>query len=188
MNQINVVALNGSLREKSLNAHVLRLAAKLMPSGMDLKLLNWTDVPILNGDDIPKGYPESVKRIRERIAQADAVLIGSPEFNYSIPGGLKNVLDWVSRGDDQPFARKPVCLITASPGAVGGSRIQYEMRKVLQFMDAHVMNRPEVFVTSALQKFDADGNCTDEATKGFVETQMRAFQHWILQAKRASGN
>lgn len=186
MKQINVVALNGSLREKSLNAHVLRLAAELMPSGMGLELLDWRDVPILNGDDIPKGYPDSVKRIRERIAHADAVLIGSPEFNYSIPGGLKNVLDWVSRGDDQPFARKPVCLVTASPGPVGGSRVQYELRKVLQFMDAHVMNRPEVFVTSALQKFDADGNCTDGATKEFVGAQMLAFQNWILKAKHAS--
>lgn len=128
MTQINVVALNGSLREKSLNAYVLRLAADLMPSGMNLELLDWRDVPILNGDDVPRGHPPSVLRIRDRIARADAVLIGSPEFNYSIPGGLKNVLDWVSRGDDQPFARKPVSFITASPGPVGGSRVQYELR------------------------------------------------------------
>jgi len=185
MTKIDVVALNGSLREKSLNAYVLRLAADLMPVGMTLELLDWRDVPILNADDIPKGYPPSVLRIRDRIAHADAVLIGSPEFNYSIPGGLKNVLDWVSRGDDQPFARKPVSLITVSPGPVGGSRVQYELRKVLQFMDAHVMNRPEVFVTAALQKFDADGNCTDETTKEFVRVQMAAFHTWIAHAKAA---
>ncbi|MBE0586536.1 MAG: NAD(P)H-dependent oxidoreductase, partial [Hydrogenophaga sp.] len=100
------------------------------------------------------------------------------------PGMLKNAPDWVSRGDDQPFAYKPVAIITVSPGPLGGARVQYDLRKVLLFMNAQVLSKPEVFIGGAIAKFDAGGGCTDEPTRQFVTAQMAAFRHWIEAVNR----
>jgi chromate reductase, NAD(P)H dehydrogenase (quinone) len=185
MSTLDIVGLCGSLRAASLNRMALNLAGRSMPAGMSLEVLEWRDLPLFDGDVLAQGLPPSVAALKARIARADAVLIATPEYNFSIPGGLKNVLDWLSRGDDQPFALKPVALVTASPGPLGGARVQYDLRKVMLFLNALVLAKPEVFIGGAGGKFDpATGDCTDETTRKFVADQMLAFQRWIAGVAR----
>lgn len=184
MNTLDIVGLCGSLRKASINHAVLRLAGELMPPSMQLQVADWREIPVFDGDVLAQGLPPAVTTLRERIRRADGVLIATPEYNFSIPGGLKNVIDWLSRGDDQPFAHKPVAIVTASPGPLGGARVQYDLRKVLLFVNAATLVKPEVFIAGAAAKFDADGRCTDEGTRKFVAAQMAAFEQWIAAVGR----
>ena len=185
MTTLDIVGLCGSLRTGSINRMALKLAGACMPASMRLDVADWREVPIFDGDVFAQGLPPPVAALRERIRRADAVLIATPEYNFSVPGGLKNVLDWLSRGDDQPFAMKPVAILTASPGPVGGARVQYDLRKVMLFLNAMVMAKPEVFIGGAVAKFDAaTGACTDETTRKFVTDQMQAFERWIAAVGR----
>ncbi|VTU21212.1 NADPH-dependent FMN reductase [Variovorax sp. RA8] len=129
----------------------------------------------------------AVAALRERIRKADGVVIATPEYNFSTPGVLKNTLDWLSRGEDQPFAFKPVAIVSASPGPLGGARVQYDLRRVMLFMDAQVMAKPEVFIGGATAKFSAEGVCTDATTRQFVGDQMAAFARWIAGVQRMRG-
>jgi chromate reductase len=187
MSTLDILGLCGSLRKASINRHAMRLAGELMPAGMALDVAEWRDVPIFDADLLAAGLPAAVATLRDRIRRADAVLIATPEYNFSIPGGLKNVLDWTGRGDDQPWAGKPVAILTASPGPVGGARVQYDLRKVLLFLNASVLAKPEVFIGVAGGKFDAEGRCTDEPTRKFVGDQMAAFERWIAAVRRMKG-
>ena len=186
MSTLDIVGLCGSLRADSVNRMALKLAASLMPDGMRMEAVEWRDIPPFDGDVLAKGLPPAVLALRERIRRADGVLIATPEYNFSIPGVFKNVLDWVSRGEDQPFANKPVAILSASPGPVGGARVQYDLRRVMLFMNAMVLAKPEVFIGGAGAKFDAAGQCTDETTRKFVGDQMRAFDKWINAVQRMS--
>jgi chromate reductase len=187
MSTLDVLGLCGSLRKASLNRAALKLAGELMPKTMQLDIVEWRDVPVFDGDVFAAGLPAPVAALRERIRRADAVLIATPEYNFSIPGGIKNVLDWTSRGEDQPWAGKPVALFTASPGPVGGARVQYDLRKVMLFLNAMVLAKPEVFIAMAGTKFDAEGRCTDEGTKKFLGDQMAALERWIAAVARMKG-
>ena len=172
---MDIVGLCGSLRSQSINRMLLNLAGDCLPEGANLEICEWADVPPFNSDVMAQGLPASVAALRERIRKADAVIIATPEYNFSIPGMLKNAIDWVSRGDDQPLLNKPVAILSATPGPLGGARVQYDLRKVLLFMNAAVLVKPEVFVGFANQKFDAEGQCTDSTTRGFVQSQMEAL-------------
>jgi chromate reductase len=183
---LDIVGLCGSLRSESVNRMALNLAASLMPDGMRMEAVEWREIPPFDGDVLAKGLPPAVLALRERIRRADGVLIATPEYNFSIPGVFKNVLDWVSRGEDQPFAHKPVAILSASPGPVGGARVQYDLRRVMLFMNAMVLAKPEVFIGGAGAKFDAAGQCTDETTRKFVGDQMRAFDKWVSAVRRMS--
>lgn len=187
MSTLDVVGLCGSLRKASLNRHALRLAGELMPATMKLDIVEWRDVPPFDGDLFAQGVPSAVAALTERIRRADAVLIATPEYNFSVPGVFKNVLDWISRVDNQPFARKPLALLSASAGPLGGARVQYDLRKVLLYLDAMVLAKPEVFIGMAATKFDAEGRCTDETTRKFVGDQMAAFERWIVAVQRMKG-
>ncbi|MFT5535515.1 MAG: chromate reductase [Candidatus Paceibacteria bacterium] len=184
MKNLDIVGLCGSLRAGSLNRMAMNLASELMPDGMQLSEAGIRDVPFFDGDTLAQGLPASVATLRERIRKADAVLIVTPEYNFSIPGVLKNALDWISRGDDQPFAFKPVAIISASPGPVGGARVQYDLRRVMLFMNAQVLAKPEVFIAGAIGKFNAQGQCTDDTTRKFIGDQMLAFKRWIAAVER----
>ncbi|TXC67983.1 NAD(P)H-dependent oxidoreductase [Sphingomonas ginsenosidivorax] len=184
MTQLDIVGICGSLRAGSINRLALQLIGQSMPEQMSLDLIDMREIPMFDGDLLAQGLPASVVALRERIRKADAVVIATPEYNYSIPGMLKNALDWVSRGDDQPFNYKPVAILSASPGPVGGARVQYDLRKVLLFMNAQVLAKPEVFIGGAVGKFAEDGSCRDEVTKKFANDQMTAFHHWIGAVKR----
>jgi chromate reductase, NAD(P)H dehydrogenase (quinone) len=183
MSKLDIIGICGSLRAGSINRMALNLVGQSMPGTMQMETLEWREVPIFDADVFAKGFPPVVQSLRERIRRADAVVIATPEYNFSIPGGLKNLLDWISRGDDQPFAYKPVAILTASPGPVGGARVQYDLRKVMLFMNAMVLAKPEVFISMAASKFDDKGNCTDETTRKFAVTQMAALEKWIRGVK-----
>jgi chromate reductase len=184
MTKLDIVGLCGSLRAGSLHRMVLGLAAESMPAGLELEIAEYRDVPFFNADLMANGFPPAVTALRERIRRADGVVIATPEYNFSIPGVLKNALDWVSRGDDQPFAFKPVAILTASPGLLGGVRVQYELRRVMLFLNGQVLAKPEVFIGSAAAKFDREGRCIDDTTRKFVAEQMASFHRWILAVRR----
>ena len=184
MTTLDIVGLCGSLRKASLNRSALRLAGELMPASMKLDIADWRDVPVFDGDVLAQGLPPAVAALKERIRRADGVFIATPEYNFSVPGGLKNVIDWLSRGDDQPWAHKPVAILSATPGPLGGARMQYDLRKVMLFLNAMPLVKPEVFIGMAAGKFDAEGRCTDEGTRKFVGDQMAAFEKWIAGVGR----
>lgn len=183
---LDVVGLCGSLRATSINLMALRLASECTPNHMKLKVFEWYEVPPFDADLYSQGIPSSVLVLRKRLHEADAVLIASPEYNFSIPGMFKNALDWISRGEDQPLRRKPVAILSAAPGPVGGARMQYDLRKVLGFMDAMVMAKPEIFISHATNKFDVDGRCIDETTRRLVTNQMDALAAWTEDIQRIS--
>jgi len=189
MSNLDVVGLCGSLRKESVNHMVLKLAGDSMPAGMELEILDWREVPVFDADVLAKGYPPLVQALRDRVRRADALVIATPEYNFSIPGGLKNLLDWLSRGEDQPLALKPTAILSASPGPLGGARVQYHLRQVLLFVNAMTLVKPEVFIGSSAAKFDASGNCTDETTRKFVAAQMAALEKWVrgVQTMNAVG-
>jgi chromate reductase len=181
--RIRVVGLCGSLRSSSYNAMALGLAGDCMPADMTMEVLDWRELPALDADLLARGMPGAVASLVARIRSADAVLIATPEYNFSVPGMLKNTLDWVSRAEDQPFRRKPVAILSAATGPLGGARVQYELRKILLFLDALVLTKPEIFIGQASSKFDPQGRCTDAPTRDFVTAQMVAFQQWCIETR-----
>jgi chromate reductase len=173
-----VAGLCGSLRAASINRKLLVEAGELMPEGMSLHILSFEEVPIYSADTQEQGFPDVVVALGAALAQADALLVASPEYNFSIPGGLKNALDWVSRLPDQPLKGKPVALMGASPGPVGTARMQYDLRKVFHFMEAHVLLKPEIFFGNAGSRLDEKGRLVDPVTRKFIADQMLALQKW----------
>jgi len=184
MERLSILGICGSLRRASYNRSAMRLAAACMPEGMSCVDAELGAIPMFNGDEFAQGFPHSVAQLREAIARADGVLIASPEYNFSIPGVLKNALDYVSRGTDQPFAGKPVAILSASMGMLGGVRMQYDLRKTLTYLGPLVLHKPEVFIGAAHTKFAADGSCTYASTRTIVTEQMAAFRDWILAVRR----
>lgn len=184
MSTLDIVGLCGSLRAASINRMALDLAASVMPQDMGMEVVEWRGVPPFDADLLAQGLPPVVEALRDRVRRADGLVIATPEYNFSVPGMLKNAIDWLSRGDDQPFAHKPVAILSASPGPLGGARVQYDLRKILLFVNAAPLVKPEVFIGGAGAKFDADGTCTDDTTRKFVTDQMRAFGKWIEAVKR----
>lgn len=184
MSTLDIVALCGSLRAGSLNRMALRLVQESLPPTMKMEIAEWRDLPAFDGDVLAQGQPPAAAALRERVRRADGLVIASPEYNFSIPGGLKNAIDWLSRGEDQPFSGKPVMLLSASGGPLGGARLQYDLRKVLLYVNAMPLIKPEVFIGMAQTKFDAQGQCTDETTRKFVAAQVAAFEKWIAAVGR----
>jgi chromate reductase len=179
---LNVVTLSGSLRKGSYNAMVQRALPSLAPDGLALKEApSFAAFPLYNADvQGATGFPDPVTALADAIRAADGVIIVSPEYNFSIPGGLKNAIDWVSRLPGQPFAGKPVALQSASPGPLGGARVQYDLRRAMVFLDAFVLNKPEIFIGGCATKIDdKTGEITDEATRNFIKQQLAAFAKFI---------
>jgi chromate reductase, NAD(P)H dehydrogenase (quinone) len=183
MRDFHILGISGSLRNASYNSAALRAAEELAPDGVVVSRADIAAVPVYNDDVREQGLPPSVVKLVEQIATADAVLIATPEYNYSIPGVLKNAIDWVSKSHDQPFRRKPVAILGASMGAIGTARAQYDLRKVFIFLDAHVLNQPEIMISAAHTKFDADGHLTDEMTRGLIGKQIAALRDWALRLR-----
>jgi chromate reductase, NAD(P)H dehydrogenase (quinone) len=173
---MNVLGLSGSLRKGSYNTMALRAAQKLAPAGMRIDIADIAAIPLYNDDVRLAGEPAPVAELKAKVRAADAVLIVTPEYNFSIPGVLKNTLDWLSRPPEPPFAGKPVAIMGASPGPVGTARVQYDLRKVLVFLDAFAVNKPEVFISFAQNKFDAQGELTDEPTAKFITDLLVSLQ------------
>jgi len=176
--ELTVLGLSGSLRQGSYNTAALNAAVQLAPEGMRLVTASIREVPLYDEDVKAAGIPVAVERLRAAVAAADAVLIVSPEYNYSVPGVLKNALDWLSRTSPMPFARKPVAILGASPGLLGTARAQYHLRQVLQALNAHVLKRPEVMIANAAAKFDAAGALVDVVTREHVGKLLVALGEW----------
>ncbi|MDZ4104106.1 MAG: NADPH-dependent FMN reductase [Hydrogenophaga sp.] len=172
----HVVAISGSLRKSSTNTMALRAAQRLAPEGMTIEIVDIADIPLYNDDVRAAGEPAPVSALKAKIAAADAVLIATPEYNFSIPGVLKNTLDWMSRPPVPPFDGKPVAILGASPGPVGTARVQYHLRQVMVFLNAFTLNKPEVFINHSGSKFNAEGELTDEATGKFIGEQLVALR------------
>jgi len=178
---IKIVALVGSLRQGSLNRALLREAIAAAPAGVEVEILEISDIPLYNGDVQDQGFPESVTRLADSIRQADGLVIVSPEYNYSISGVLKNTIDWLSRVPKQPFAEKPVGLMGASMGAMGTVRAQNHLRQVLICLNGLVMNKPEIYVGTAHTKFDEQGKLTDQSTRDHVAKFMVSLQTFVTR-------
>jgi chromate reductase, NAD(P)H dehydrogenase (quinone) len=179
---LRVVSLCGSLRKGSYNRMVMNALADLAPEGMHIaEAPPFTDFPFYNADvENSTGFPPAVAALADAIRAADGVIIVTPEYNFGIPGALKNALDWVSRVPNQPFAGKPVALQSASPGPLGGGRVQYDLRRAFVFLDALTLNRPEIFVGNCTHRIDArTGQITDAPTKDFIKQQLAAFVKFI---------
>jgi len=180
---LRVLGISGSLRKASFNTAVLRAAVELAPPGMTVETADLRAIPLYDEDVRAAGLPDAVQTLREAIAAADALLIVTPEYNFSIPGVLKNAIDWASRPPNQPFAGKPLAIMGASGGGGGTMRAQYHLRQVAVFLDLHPLNKPEVFVRSAQDKVDASGTLTDEATRKVIAEQLVALAAWTRRLK-----
>jgi chromate reductase len=180
---MQILGISGSLRKASYNTAALRACSELMPAGMSLRITSIADLPLFNQDVFDAGIPEPAKRLRAEIAEADGVLIACPEYNFSLSAALKNAIDWASRPPSQSWQDKPVAIFSATQGPLGGARVQYDARRILGQLWAHVLPRPEVFIGSAPGKFDAQGRITDEATKKFLADLLTGFKPWVERMK-----
>jgi chromate reductase, NAD(P)H dehydrogenase (quinone) len=181
---LNVICICGSLRKASYNRMVMNALPELAPSNLNLKEAPaFADFPIYNADiQETTGIPPAVHVLADAVRAADGVIFNSPEYNFSMPGGLKNAIDWVSRVPNQPFAGKPIALQSATNGALGGGRMQYELRRAMIFLDAMTLNKPEIFIGNCSQKIDAKtGQITDQQTVGFIRQQLEAFAKFIAR-------
>ncbi|MEH5013074.1 NADPH-dependent FMN reductase [Phytobacter diazotrophicus] len=183
---LNVVTLLGSLRKGSFNAMVARTLPKLAPAGMEvLPLPSIGDIPLYDADlQQEEGFPARIEEIAQQIREADGVVIVTPEYNYSVPGGLKNAIDWLSRLPEQPLSGKPVLIQTSSMGTIGGARCQYHLRQILVFLDAMVMNKPEFMGGVIQSKVDQQtGEVVDQSTLDHLTGQLTAFGDYIQRVK-----
>lgn len=182
---IHIVGISGSLRKGSYNTALLKAAQRLFPEGVTTEIVDIGNIPLYNADNDGEFRSDIMKQFRAALATADAFLFVSPEYNYSIPGVLKNAIDWASRGGkDSPLLNKPVALMGATNGMWGTTRMQIAFRPVFQSLNMFPVNKPEVYVTQASTKFDEKGNIIDEKTVTIVRQQLQALKDLTLQLKK----
>lgn len=172
---ISMVGFTGSLRIKSYNRAALEAAKELLPEGVNLEILDIAHIPFFNEDLESAGTPQVVIDFKKKLFDADAILISSPEYNYSIPPVLKNALDCASRGTVLPLNGKPLAIMSASPSIFGGARVQYHLRQVCVGLNLLVLNKPEVFITKANMKFDMDGKLINENSRNSISKLMQSL-------------
>jgi chromate reductase len=176
--QIGILGFAGSLRPGSYNRALLRAALELVPAGAKLEVFELDGIPPFNQDS-ESSPPERVREFKRKIKASDALLIATPEHNYSVPGVLKNAIDWASRPyGDNAFEGKPVAMMSASIGMLGGARAQYHLRQSFVFLNMYPLNTPEVFVTFASQKFDDKGRLLDEKAKELIKELLNNLVTW----------
>jgi chromate reductase len=185
-NKIKILGFAGSLRVGSYNKALLRAAAELVSDDAILEIFDIAGIPPFNQDiEGDMLMPEKVKEFKSKIREADAVLIATPEYNYSVPGVLKNSIDWASRPyGDNPFDGKPAAIMSASIGMLGGARAQYHLRQIFVFLNMHPVNAPEVIVPFAQGKFDENGKLVDDTTKKFLEQLLQRLISWTRQLRK----
>ncbi|HME28781.1 MAG TPA: NADPH-dependent FMN reductase [Pseudolabrys sp.] len=187
--KLNVLVICGSLRKGSYNAALTRALPELAPPEMKLVTAPpFETLPLYNADiQNASGFPAPAEDLATAIRAVDGALFVTPEYNWSMPGGLKNAIDWVSRMKEQPFEGKPVAIQSCSQGPLGGARMQYHWRMSMTFLKALIFGTPEVFVGNAASKFDKETlTLTDQGTKDVVKTQLVAFAKFIKRAKASA--
>ena len=170
-----ILGFAGSLRKGSYNKALLRAAAELLPANTQLEIFDLEGIPLFN-QDLEDNPPAKVREFKAKIRAADAILMAAPEYNYSVSGVLKNAIDWASRPyGDNAFDGKPVAVMSASIGMLGGARGQYHLRQSFIFLNMHAINRPEVMVPFVADKVDDKGNLTDTKTRGFIKDLLESL-------------
>jgi chromate reductase, NAD(P)H dehydrogenase (quinone) len=182
-NKIKVLGFSGSIRKRSYNSALLRNAFELKPDNMELEIFDLSSIPLYDDDIRESGYPESVMYFREKIANADALLIATPEYNYSIPGVLKNAIDWASRPPDQPFDGKPVAIMGASGGISGTIRAQIHLRDICVCVNMIPLNKPQLYIQKAREQFDEAGNLINESSRNQLKKLLAALADWTYLIK-----
>jgi len=186
MGEFRILGIAGSLRQGSYNRSALRAAARLVPEGVTLEIFDLDGIPPFNQDE-ENPPPARVAEFKARIRAADAVLFVTPEYNYSIPGVLKNALDWASRPyGDSAWSGKPVAVMGASVALQGTSRAQYHLRQVFVYLNMHSLNRPEVMIADAAHRFDEHGNLTDEKAKESIRQLLAGLVAWTRPIERGT--
>lgn len=179
---MNILAICGSLRKKSTNQGLVRYAQSNAPAGSNIVIADLSDLPFYNADITEK--PASVIRLLQQAEAADALILASPEYNYSIAPALKNALDWISREPDNKLLSGKAVAFMGAGGGMGTSRAQYHLRQVCVYLNLHPLNKPEVFANAFTPSFDGDGNLVDEKIQGTIKAQLEALVAWSAQLKK----
>lgn len=181
--QLKFLGFIGSLRKGSYNRSLMRATIQLLPKGITLEVLEIGEIPPFN-QDFERNPPDIVKEMKAKIREADAILFVSPEYNYSIPGVLKNAIDWASRPyGDNAWDGKPVAVMSASSGRLGGARMQYHLRQSFVFLNMRPINRPEFMLANAGKYFDEQGNLTDGDTRSLIQELLLSLADWTRDLK-----
>ena len=175
---VRILGIAGSLRRDSYNRAALRAATELVPEGASIETFELDGIPGFNQDE-EQNPPAKVVELKKRVREVDAILFVTPEYNYSIPGVLKNAIDWASRPyGDSAWNGKPAAIMGASVGAIGTARAQYHLRQMMVFLNMFPVNQPEVMIGNASERFDAQGNLTDDGTKDFIRQLLQSLVDW----------
>lgn len=181
---VSILAFAGSLRKSSYNKALLRAVSELVPEDAELEIFDLEGIPLFN-QDLENQPPQKVKEFKAKIRSADAILIATPEYNYSIPGVLKNAIDWASRpSGDSAWKGKPVALMSASTGRFGGARAQYHLRQCFVYLDMCPLNRPEVMVSQAKDYFDDQGRLKDKEVRQHISELLNGLVTWTRKLKK----
>ena len=180
--QLKILAIPGSLRARSLNRAALLTAQALAPAKVSIELASLADIPLYNGDLDVDGGPAPVRAFKRAIVEADGLLIATPEYNYGVPGVLKNAIDWASRpAYPSPLAGKPVAMIGVAAGGVGGARALAHLKLVMLGVLSEVFPYPETLIGAAHKKFDDELRLTDEPTRAHLERLVAAYGDWLAR-------
>jgi len=179
----SILGIPGSLRKASFNRHALVAAQALVPAGATLEIFDLAGIPPFNQDE-EKQPPARVVELKAKVRAADAILFATPEYNYSIPGVLKNAIDWASRPyGDSAWPGKPVAVMGASVGILGTARAQYHLRQCFVFLNMYPVNQPEVLIASAAQRFNERGELTDETSKALIRKLLAELVAWTKRLR-----
>lgn len=180
--KIKILGIAGSIRQGSYNMLVLKTAVNLAPENTEIEIFDRLDEFPLFNQDKEKDPPEAVAELKEKVREADAVLLVTPEYNYSVPGVLKNAIDWVSRPyGDNSWKGKPVAVMSASSSMLGGARAQYHLRQIFVFLNMHPVNKPEVIIPKVKEKTDNRGRITDKHTIEKIRELLISLRDWTLR-------
>ncbi|AHC51539.1 NADPH-dependent FMN reductase [Sulfolobus acidocaldarius SUSAZ] len=184
MSNIKILGIPGSIRKNSYNKLLLKATLNLLPQGVEMEIFeDISQIPLFNQDE-ENNPPQVVKDLKRKIRESDAILFATPEYNRSIPGVLKNAIDWASRPyTDNSFNGKVAAIMSASMGMLGGALAQYHLRQILSFLNVNVVTGPEVFVSFAQQKFDEKGNLIDENSKKFISQLLNNLVDYVKMVK-----
>ncbi len=180
---VKILGIAGSLRKGSYNRAALRAAQKLLPDNARMEIFELDGIPPFN-QDLEMQPPQAVSELKSKVRFADAILFVTPEYNYSVPGVLKNAIDWASRPHgDNAWDGKPVAIMGASIGMFGTARAQYHLRQIFVYLNMYALNRPEVMIPTAADKFDTNGNLVDDDTRKRIKELMSALVSWAIRLK-----
>lgn len=181
---IKVLAISGSLRKSSLNTALIKHIRKISPGHISIEIFDLNPIPLFNEDVRLAKVPDAVVELKKKISEADALLFASPEYNFSISGVLKNAIDWASRPPkESPFNEKPMAIVSAA-GGLGGARAQLHLRQIAVYLNIHALNKPEVLIPRAWEKFDENGNLIDQAIEKRILELLDSLHRLTIQLRK----